>query len=140
MTEAHGPEAPETEATEAREPEAFAATVAHLAAALIEARRQAEAGAVIDLAGLEERVATLCMAAESLPRSESQALLGPLGDLVAALDPLAAALKTQHAARDAALDGRDGPHTARQRAAAAYGRGPAATPPIPSPPPDDEPT
>lgn len=125
-----------------------ATDVAALAEALIEARREAEAGAPIDLAGLEERVAALCAATESRPRSEARALLGPLGDLVAALDPLADALKTQYAARDAALDGRDDPHTARQRAVAAYGRGPAATPqpplpipslPIPSPP-DEEPT
>ncbi|CAO3431101.1 hypothetical protein [Azospirillum doebereinerae] len=125
--------------------EPSAAGVALLAGALDEARRQAEAGAAIDLAGLEEKVATLCAAAEALPRAEAQALLGPLGDLVAALDPLAAALKTQHAARDAALEGRDDPHTARHRAAAAYGRGPSAPPPAPLPPapsalPDDEPT
>ncbi|MGF7177734.1 hypothetical protein [Azospirillum doebereinerae] len=132
--------------TEPSATEPSAAGIALLAGALDEARRQAEAGATIDLAGLEERVATLCAAAEALPRAEAQALLGPLGDLVAALDPLAAALKTQHAARDAALEGRDDPHTARHRAAAAYGRGPAAAPPpAPLPPahsalPDDEPT
>ncbi len=114
-----------------------------LAQALAEARREAETGVLIDLAGLEDRVAILCAAAESLPRSEARALLGPLGDLVAALDPLAAALKSQHTTRDAALDGRDDPHTARQRAAAAYRRGPAGTTPpgtapVPSPP-DSEP-
>ncbi|SMH60397.1 hypothetical protein [Azospirillum agricola] len=121
-------------------PPLSAAGVAALADALAEARREADSGVLIDLAGLEERVAALCAAAESLPRAEAQALLGPLGDLVAALDPLAAALKTQHATRDAALDGRDDPHTARQRAAAAYGRGPAAPPAPPPLPSDDEPT
>lgn len=120
-----------------------AADVAALSMALAEARREADTGVLIDLAGLEDRVAALCAAAESLPRPEARALLGPLGDLVAALDPLAAALKTQYAARDAALEGRDDPHTARQRAAAAYRRGPAETPqPFPPPlsPPDEEPT
>lgn len=120
-----------------------ATDIAALSIALAEARREAEAGVLIDLAGLEDRVAALCATAESLPRSEARALLGPLGDLVAALDPLAAVLKSQYAVRDAALDGRDDPHTARQRAVAAYGRGPAATTPpalpLPSPP-DKEPT
>ncbi|PWC58570.1 hypothetical protein TSH7_23985 [Azospirillum sp. TSH7] len=97
-----------------------------LGATLDDARAQAEAGVLIDLAGLEERVAHLCLAAEALPRGEARTLLGPLGDLVAALAPLAAALTDQQARREetiaAALAGRDDPHTARQRAAAAYGR------------------
>ncbi|AWU93808.1 hypothetical protein [Azospirillum ramasamyi] len=99
---------------------------ASLGAALEEAQAEAESGALIDLAGLEERVARLCAEAESMPRGEARALLGPLGDLVAALDPLAACLTDQQARREqsiaAALSGRDDPHTARQRAAAAYGR------------------
>lgn len=103
-----------------------------LGATLDDARTQAEAGVLIDLAGLEERVAHLCLAAEALPRGEARTLLGPLGDLVAALAPLAAALTDQQARQEeaiaAALAGRDDPHTARQRAAAAYGRsgGPSA--------------
>lgn len=109
----------------------IAQQAAVLAATLDDARAQAEAGVLIDLAGLEDRVAHLCLAAEALPRGEARTLLGPLGDLVAALGPLAAALTDQQKGREeviaAALAGRDDPHTARQRAAAAYGRsaGPA---------------
>ncbi len=99
---------------------------ARLGAALEEARAEAVAGVLIDLAGLEDSVARLCAEAEGMPHSEARALLGPLGDLVAALDPLAASLTDQQAKREqslaAALAGRDDPHTARQRAAAAYGR------------------
>lgn len=99
---------------------------ASIAAALEVARAEAVAGVPIDLAGLEESVAHLCAAAEGMPRSDARTLLGPLGDLVAALDPLAASLADQQAKREqsisAALSGRDDPHTARQRAAAAYGR------------------
>ncbi|WP_452001953.1 hypothetical protein [Azospirillum largimobile] len=109
---------------------------ASLGAALEEARAEAEAGALIDLAGLEDSVARLCAEAEGMPHDEARALLGPLGDLVAALDPLAASLADQQANREqsiaAALAGRDDPHTARQRAAAAYGRtGPARTDELP---------
>ena len=109
---------------------------ASLGAALEEARAEAEAGALIDLAGLEDSVARLCAEAEGMPHNEARALLGPLGDLVAALDPLAASLADQQAKREqsiaAALAGRDDPHTARQRAAAAYGRtGPARTDELP---------
>ncbi|WP_042442678.1 hypothetical protein [Azospirillum sp. B510] len=110
-----------------------------LGATLDDARRQAESGILIDLAGLEERVARLCLAAETLPRGEARTLLGPLGDLVAALAPLAAALTDQQTRREeaitAALAGRDDPHTARQRAAAAYGGRAGA----PADPPDDTP-
>lgn len=111
-----------------------------LAATLDDARAQAEAGVLIDLAGLEDSVAHLCLAAETLPRGEARTLLGPLGDLVAALGPLAAALTDQQNRREeaiaAALAGRDDPHTARQRAASAYGR--TGTPGGPSLP-DDKP-
>lgn len=111
----------------------IAQQAAALGATLDDARAQAEAGVLIDLAGLEDRVAHLCLAAETLPRGEARTLLGPLGDLVAALGPLAAALTDQQKGREeavaAALAGRDDPHTARQRAAAAYGRsaGPAGS-------------
>ena len=106
----------------------IAERAAALAATLDDARAQAEASVLIDLAGLEDRVAHLCRAAEALPRGEARKLLDPLGDLVAALGPLAAALTDQQKGREeavaAALAGRDDPHTARQRAAAAYGRNP----------------
>lgn len=120
----------------ARSAAGVAEQAAALGATLDDARRQAEAGVLIDLAGLEDRVAHLCLAAEALPRGEARSLLGPLGDLVAALAPLAAALTDQQARREetiaAALAGRDDPHTARQRAAAAYGRsGAPAAPGLP---------
>lgn len=125
---------PPSESTESAS--RIADRAAALGAALDDARTQAEAGVLIDLAGLEEQVAHLCLAAESLPRGEARTLLGPLGDLVAALAPLAAALTDQQARREetiaAALAGRDDPHTARQRAAAAYGRsGSPAVPGLP---------
>ena len=96
-----------------------------LAGTLDDARAQAEAGILIDLAGLEDRVAHLCLAAEALPRGEARTLLGPLGDLAAALTDQK---NRREDAIAAALAGRDDPHTARQRAAVAYGRtaGPAA--------------
>ncbi|ANC91549.1 hypothetical protein A6A40_06335 [Azospirillum humicireducens] len=104
----------------------LAERAASLGTVLEAARLEAEAGVLIDLAGLEESVAKLCAAAEGMARSEAQTLLGPLGDLVAALDTLAASLTDQQTKREqslaAALAGRDDPHTARQRAAAAYGR------------------
>ncbi|WP_372398718.1 hypothetical protein ABMY26_18900 [Azospirillum sp. HJ39] len=122
-------------------PAPLAERAAALAATLDDARREAESGVLIDLAGLEDRVARLCAEAEGLPRGAARALLGPLGDLVAALDPLAAALTDQQAQREeaiaAALDGRDDPHTARRRAAAAYGR-PDSAAPAPSPAPSDD--
>lgn len=118
------PTSPSPESTESAG--RIADQAAALGATLDDARTQAESGVLIDLAGLEDRVAHLCLAAESLPRGEARTLLGPLGDLVAALAPLAAALTDQQTRREetiaAALAGRDDPHTARQRAAAAYGR------------------
>ncbi len=113
----------------------IAADIAAVEAALAEARRQAEDGATIDLSGLETRVASLCTAVAALPAGAARVLRGPLGDLVAALAPLADALAAQHARRGdaiaAAIDGRSDPHTARHRASAAYGRNPQAAPPAP---------
>ncbi|MBP2303027.1 hypothetical protein [Azospirillum picis] len=121
---------------EADDAAGLAGRTAALAQALDRARCEVEAGVPIDLAGLEDRVARLCAAAETLPRGDARTLLGPLGDLVAALDPLATALTAQHAlCREsiaAALAGRDDPHSARRRATAAYGGG--GVPPAPDAP------
>ncbi len=110
--------------------------IARLTAAVAEARRQAESGAPIDLSGLEERVSALCADAMARPKADIRPHLDRLGDLVAALDPLAATLTAQHILRRDtiadALDGRGDPHSARHRAAAAYGRGPTPQPPEPS--------
>ncbi len=102
-----------------------------VAAALADAGAQAEAGALVDLVGLEERVAALCAAVEALPGNEGQALLAELEAIIRALDGLAATLTSQRAQ----LDGEE-THSARQRAATVYGR--PAPSPIPLPPPSDQ--
>ncbi|WP_431858515.1 hypothetical protein [Azospirillum sp.] len=93
-----------------------------VSAALAEAAVQAESGALVDLAGLDARVGSLCAAAEALPREEGRALLPDLESLIAALNALAGTLSRQ---RELAQG--DETHTARRRAAAVYGR-PAAPP------------
>lgn len=98
------------------------ADLAAVSGALAEAAAQAESGALIDLAGLDVRVAELCAAAEALPRAEGRALLGDLEALVGGLTALTGILTRQ---RD--LSAGTDPHAARQRAAAVYGR-PAASP------------
>ena len=101
--------------------------IAAVAAALDEARVQADAGAPIDLTGLETRVAELCDIAVE------QRAYGSADDLEAlarTLDALADTLARQRESMVAAAAGRPDPHTARQPAAAVYGRGvPAASPP-----------
>ncbi|WP_109116461.1 hypothetical protein [Azospirillum sp. TSO22-1] len=93
-----------------------------LSAVLAEAVAQAESGALVDLAGLDARVGSLCAAAAALPRDEGRALLPDLEALTGALNALAGTL-----ARQRELAQGDETHTARQRAAAVYGR-PAAPP------------
>lgn len=97
-----------------------------VSAALADAAAQAESGALVDLAGLDARVAALCAAAEALPRGEGRALLDDLQSLIAALDALSATLS-----RQSALTAGAETHTARQRAAVVYGR--PAVPPVPAP-------
>lgn len=106
--------------------------IAAVAAALEEARAQAEAGTPIDMAGLDARVAELCGTAQA---SGDRTLLPGLESLVRALDALAGALVRQQDSMAAAAEGRADPHTARQRAAAAYGRG-AAPGTLPDPLPE----
>jgi hypothetical protein len=139
-------------ADDSRPDQGVAQEIARVTGAVAEAQRQAEAGAPLDLSGLEERVSALCAVAMSRPKAEIQPHLDRLGDLVAALSPLAATLTAQHVLRRdtiaAALDGRGDPHSARHRAAAAYGRGPTPQPPesqepplpLAPPPTPDEPT
>lgn len=122
--------------------------LARLTADLAQAQRWAEDGESIDLSGLETQVSTLCAAILARPRETVRPLLEPLAELVAALDPLAMAINDQHTRFRSALstDGRSDPHSARHRAAAAYGRGPSQQPPAPPddrqplPFPSDEPT
>lgn len=96
--------------------------LAAVAAALAEAGAQAESGALVDLSGLDARVAELCAAAEALPREEGRALLPGLEAMIAALNALAATLSRQRELASGAET-----HSARQRAAAVYGR-PAVPP------------
>ncbi|AWK84828.1 hypothetical protein [Azospirillum thermophilum] len=128
--------------------------IATLAAALDEARTQAESGAPLDLSGLEARAAELCAAAQRLPRAEAAPAVVHLQNLLDALDALGKALSAQHAALAAALaeaaEGRPDPHTARQRASALYRRAAApdgspgaasgSGPDRPAPPPQDTPS
>lgn len=96
--------------------------MAALSAVLAEAAVQADAGALVDLTGLESRVALLCAAVEALPRGEGRGLLFGLESMLDALDALAGTLSRQ---RDLAAGTET--YTARQRAAAVYGR-PASVP------------
>lgn len=98
------------------------ADLAAVSGALAEAAAQAESGALIDLAGLDVRVAELCAAAEALPRAEGRGLLADLEALAGRLDALAGILARQRALADGGET-----HGARQRAAAVYGR-PAVSP------------
>lgn len=107
--------------------------IAAVTAVLADARVQADAGARVDLGGLDARVADLCTAAATLPAAEARAQLTGLEHMLAALDDLAGALTRQRDTLAAAAEGRNDPHTARQRAAAAYGR------PIPTGDPAPEP-
>lgn len=91
--------------------------LAAVAAALAEAGAQADTGALVDLSGLDARVATLCEAAEALPRDAGQALLPDLEAMIAALNALDATLSRQRALSDGTET-----HAARQRAAAVYRR------------------
>ncbi|MBB3263661.1 hypothetical protein FHW79_001257 [Azospirillum sp. OGB3] len=102
-----------------------------LAAALEETREQMEAGLAADLTGLDTRVATLCAEAQSA-RGDAE-LASALERLLPTLDAVAAALTRQRETLAAATEGRHDPHSARQRASAAYGRGAPAD--LPSDPP-----
>ncbi|WP_353857627.1 hypothetical protein [Azospirillum formosense] len=97
-----------------------------LAAALEETRDQMEAGLAADLTGLDTRVAALCAEAQSA-RGDAE-LAAALERLLPTLDAVASALTRQRETLAAAAEGRHDPHTARQRASAAYGRGAAAAP------------
>lgn len=105
-----------------------------LAAALEDTRDQMEAGLAADLTGLDTRVAALCAEAQSA-RGDAE-LAAALERLLPTLDAVAEALTRQRETLAAATEGRHDPHTARQRASAAYGRGTAAAPgDLPSDPP-----
>ncbi|TWA88308.1 hypothetical protein FBY14_10866 [Azospirillum brasilense] len=102
-----------------------------LAAALEETHAQMEAGLAADLTGLDTRIAALC--AEARSAGGDAELAAALERLLPALDTVAAALTRQRETLAAAAEGRHDPHSARQRASAAYGRSAPAD--LPSDPP-----
>lgn len=115
-----------------------------IAAALDDARAQAEDGALIDLAGLEERVGALCATLTDADRADAdRADAGKaLARLLGSLDALAATLERQRETAAAVAEGRPDPHSARRAAATAYARGGDAGAhfdPSPAPPPNPSP-
>jgi hypothetical protein len=72
---------------------------------------------MLELTGLELRVAAACGAAQTLPKHEARALVARLDELVALLDRLAAAMTRNFG--NLPQEGDVAPHSA----AAAYGKG-----------------
>jgi hypothetical protein len=75
-------------------------------------------GQLLELAGIDGRVAAACQAAQSLPAPQAQALVDRLGQLVGLLDRLAAELVHQFGEI-----GKETVDTPPQLAAEAYGKG-----------------
>lgn len=112
--------------------------IASLRGILDEARTMAETGVSVDLAGLDGQVEQLCESARALPAAEAKSLLADLDALAGVLDTLRTALALQRDTLLAAAEGRPDPHTARQRATAAYSRAPITGPiEVPIAPPGD---
>jgi len=116
-----------TPETKAAAPAALSptATAAEIAAELEQvageiefAHQLAGQGQMLDLTGIDARVAVACRAAQALPSSEARALVDQLGQLVAQLDRLAAELVHQfgNLPKDAEV--------LPQAAAEAYGKSP----------------
>lgn len=101
-------------------PAGIAAAIECVVQAVTEAGRAAEAGAVVDLAGLDRRAAGLCAEITQLEPASARSLLPDLERLIAALDALADALGRQVGPSDHA--------SRRSRAVGAYGRTAVATP------------
>lgn len=99
-----------------------------LAAVLDQASNAADKGLQIDLSGLDAQIASVCAAAHDMPTAQAKALLADLDRIIRGLDSLGTVLSRQRDALQAAAEGRADPHTARRRAAAAYGHGPIAEP------------
>jgi len=84
------------------------ARLADVAAAVAEARRAVDEGAIVDVAGLDAAVSGICDAAPGLDAAERPGFARDLAALADALDDLAAAIARQ------------GEAAQRRRASAAY--------------------
>lgn len=88
-----------------------------VAEVLAAARRNLAEGAILDLSGLEDRIASLCAALVELPRGHAGGFSEPMATLVGEFDELVLALKSQRAEFGEADEPDDDP----ARAARAYG-------------------
>lgn len=96
---------------------------------LAAARRSLAEGALLDLAGLEDRIADLCAALVKLPHADAGGFSEPMTMLVSEFDALVVALKSQRLEFGDSDESDDDP----TRAARAYGQKPPPKPP-PKPP------
>ncbi|MBM3573385.1 MAG: hypothetical protein FJX52_13675 [Alphaproteobacteria bacterium] len=96
-----------------------------VAAVVAAAQSALAAGSMVDLRGLEERVAQLCEGLAALPPADCAGFSAAMAELVAELDNLARAVQAQRdeAARDADGEAAGSP----AQAARAYGRKPPPT-------------
>ena len=97
-----------------------------IALAISDARAALQAGGVIDLLGLDDRIAAICAGLEIQPHETSRATLSKLVLLVQDLNLLSAACAQAQADTELALRKVSG-----TRASQAYGKSPL--PPIPGP-------
>lgn len=91
-----------------------------IADVLAAARRSLAEGALLDLSGLEDRIAELCAALADLPRADASGFTAPMTTLIGEFDELVQALKTQRAEFGDGGESDDDP----TRAARAYGQKP----------------
>ena len=97
-----------------------------IALAISDARVALQAGGVIDLAGMDDRIAAICAGLEIQPHETSRAMLPKLVLLVQDLSMLSAACAKAQADTELALRKMSG-----SRASQAYGKPPLS--PIPGP-------
>lgn len=92
----------------------------NLIAEIDTARLLIQRGTMLELAGMDERVTTVCEAAKSLPEAQAARMVDRMETLVAQLEELAAALVRSQPATAAPAEG--GVH---RRAVDAYSKGSA---------------
>ncbi|EWY37147.1 hypothetical protein N825_21405 [Skermanella stibiiresistens SB22] len=100
-----------------------------IALAVADTRVALSGGGVIDLAGLDDRIAAICATLEGQPPEASRALLPRLLALVQDLNELSAACERARADTSLELER----VSTRNRASQAYGRQPIPFPPPPEP-------